>query len=178
MLRIDSNPFLTFLGGGIKINVTNEHSQSTLNLLCNRKDQPSMYEQLRDVSIDNICRSQSSQKSFLMISFISQRVTMRLWWMDDVTDVCGFCMSSSRCLKAGLTMDPVIVEAFLASLSNRLYISQENDKWENKHALFLSCFLLFRVMLTGLISPQGRPSDSGPHHSSAGSHRRGDERQP
>ena len=79
-----------------------------------------MYEQLRDISIDNICRSDTNtwhsckERFFYVFLFKLKNVYLLL---------------SLRCLKAGLTMDQVIAEAFLASLSNRLYISQENDKW-------------------------------------------------
>lgn len=76
-----------------------------------------MYEQLRDIAIDNICRlvhqhTQHASHPSLSGALIYYSIDIFLF----------------RCLKAGLTMDNVIVEAFLASLSNRLYIYQENDK--------------------------------------------------
>lgn len=81
-----------------------------------------MYEQLRDISIDNICRSDTNT-SYICNQKI-KKISLYFWISD-----CPYCFLFLRCLKAGLTMDHVIVEAFLASLSNRLYISQENEKW-------------------------------------------------
>lgn len=95
-----------------------------------------MYEQLRDISIDNICRWNHLHVHFNDIhTSISKMFTFH------------FCLLVHRCLKAGLTMDNVIVEAFLASLSNRLYIYQDNDKWVS-HQITLTWMRIWECIYT------------------------------
>lgn len=145
--------------------MTNEHSQSTLSTHSSKKSQPSMYEQLRDIAIDNICRlvHQHTQQ----VSHPSLSGALIYYWIN---------IFLFRCLKAGLTMDNVIVEAFLASLSNRLYIYQENDKWVFYTEFERSDPCAFMRMF--ISRAQGCSLDSGPYHPGFGSHRCGVEGHP
>ena len=154
--------YLFKAGGEIKIHVTNEHSQSTLSTHASKKSQPSMYEQLRDISIDNICRwvhTHTHLYNTLRHTLVSTCLYSQI------------LLSVLRCLKAGLTMDNVIVEAFLASLSNRLYIYQENDKWV-KH-IILTLVRLKSLYTCSSSLAQGCSLDPRPHHQGSGSHCRG-----
>ena len=71
-----------------------------------------------------------------------------------------------RALEAGLEVDPECVQAFLASLSNRLYTAEMSDRYDIVHTvedrhqnffLFLIIFFKIKIYLYNHIYLAGNP---------------------